>query len=105
MRVKIGATTLTSVALGQTTNANRRLHYGNIDFIIASTSKQFVGISWGLSATTTSDMAGFSSGLIGKGTATEDLTTAKTLAVTVQWGLANAATEFVVDGYYFTKQT
>jgi hypothetical protein len=108
IRYKLGATTLISGTSGNiTTNAAARAWTADVNLYIASTSSQVMTSQFtlgGAGLNTIALTAGITVGSPQLGTATEDVTSTKTLVFTGQLG-ATAATTFTMTtfGYVLTR--
>lgn len=102
VKVKIGATTvITSTAVSLGSNAARREWYMDFDVIVPTTATQQVAGFGSISGADSANMAWSAAGTFNTpfyGTATEDWTTAKTLAVTATLSANDANLDFLCRG-------
>lgn len=106
-KVKLGATTIaTATATSWNSGAQRREWRMEVDLVVGTLTQQSVS-AWVTQAAATADnwpMATTAAGAApGYGTATENLATAKTLAITHQHSVNNSDTEIVVGNACLTR--
>lgn len=108
LKVKLGATTiLTSPAMSFTANANRGEWNLDVLLIIESTTAQRLGafFTQGTVNASTWNTISSTQTISGAGTATEDVSSAKTLAVTATWDGAALTTDIRLLGAVLEKIT